>query len=445
MNEKGKRLPTPPDGEQKKQDPWRRPALLLIAGILFSTVTINYWVLDTVLPPLGLVFLYLALRPLRQENAGLRWAWALTAARMAYMALTCVLQATPLGGNGLGWILQFPGYVLQLGLLLALRAGLRGLCLRSGKKTRFGSLTALAAFTALVPVAAVLETFRLGVLGIATLIAWVGVAVSLVLLTLALRDVSALPYPGTPEPGGLRTAAIFLVSLPALTALVWLVCVFASVPRSAAFVPNGSAIDGMPEEIASILTPEDAGLLRDAENIRLDRMNRSFGYEQKIQVCTLTAELPQGEIALLEYFRWIEGAPVYGDGLTHWQSTHLTGVGEPSGSLVYERNGESRRSDLVSLTAERRTVGGMDCGEVLRAGIQVPPGAENTRGYVLRVVSADSGEKAVWFNCELTYLHTGLFGSVGQGRAQDRILSGGYDDGDSLWFVTEFSAWTDQP
>lgn len=60
----------PPEGIVEEVTPWKRAWNRVLVGMALSTVTLNFWLLDTILPAVGVVLMLLGFRSLRRENDG---------------------------------------------------------------------------------------------------------------------------------------------------------------------------------------------------------------------------------------------------------------------------------------------------------------------------------------------------------------------------------------
>ena len=61
---------TPPDDVAQAVTPWRRAVRFVLWGLLLTSVTLNFWRLDVILPSVGLLLCLLGFRRLRRENWG---------------------------------------------------------------------------------------------------------------------------------------------------------------------------------------------------------------------------------------------------------------------------------------------------------------------------------------------------------------------------------------
>ena len=68
----------PPEEIVEEVTPWKRAMNRVLVGMALSTVTLNFLLLDTILPAIGVVLMLLGFRSLRCENRWFRSCFALT-------------------------------------------------------------------------------------------------------------------------------------------------------------------------------------------------------------------------------------------------------------------------------------------------------------------------------------------------------------------------------
>ena len=68
-----------PDVSEKS--PWERAMGRVLMGIILTSLTLNFWCLDHILPAIGTVLMVLGFRALRKENPWFRSGYLLAAVR----------------------------------------------------------------------------------------------------------------------------------------------------------------------------------------------------------------------------------------------------------------------------------------------------------------------------------------------------------------------------
>lgn len=84
----------PPEEVVEEVTPWKRAMNRVLAGMALSTVTLNFWLLDTILPAIGVVLMLLGFRSLRFENRWFGSCFVLTLLRAVHFFLLLILNTT---------------------------------------------------------------------------------------------------------------------------------------------------------------------------------------------------------------------------------------------------------------------------------------------------------------------------------------------------------------
>lgn len=437
-----------PDTEDLSVDPWRRPIRLIIWGILLTTVTLNFLNLDMLLPGVGLILMCLGFRPLRRENGGFRVCWVLSILRLIFALAVDMVYATPFEYGSLTTLFYIPGAVLQLAQLFALRAGLAGVFDRAGAERRLTSMNWLIAMQFLVAFLGLLNVGNMGILGLGLLALYVGIIVTLFKLPKALGDTGYALRNAPVRLGDLPTAIVGCVTFALLVAGAYFAGIAMRVPASRPYVPNETALS-LPTDMAELLTTGEAALFEDAVDIQYKfREPETLPDGTKIQFCTAVAELSEHRLLILHYFRYLEGGPKYSDGFDSWMSARFTrwvrpdtGSSQPTGAIVFEQDGLTRRAPIRDLEGGYAVTHGIlwdDAGDRVSGNVYAPPDAENVRGYVLYMVRAQVNTP-LNYNCCINFLHTKVFDTFRRGTPAQMLFNG---FADSHWKVIHFTDFT---
>lgn len=440
----------PPDTEDLSVDPWRRPIRLIIWGILLTTVTLNFLNLDMLLPGVGLILMYLGFRPLRRENGGFRVCWVISILRLLLaLAVDCV-SATPFDDGSLAMFFYIPSAILQLTQLFALRAGLARVFDRAGAERRLTSMNWLIVMQVLVALLGLMNVGEMGILGLALLILYVGIIVTLFKLPKALGDTGYALRNAPVRLGDLPSGIVGFSIFALLVAGAYFAGISMSVPASEPYVPNESTLQ-LPEDAAELLTPAEAALFEDAVDIQYKfREPETLPDGTKIQFCTAVAELPEQRLLILHYFRYLEGGPKYGDGFNCQMSTQFirwdrpdTGSSQPTGALVYEQDGQTRRAPIRDLQGGYTVTHGIlwdDAGDRVSGNVYAPRDAENVRGYVLYMVRVQK-DTPITYNCCINFLHTKVFDTFRHGTPAQMLFLGIADSHWKVIHLTDFTSF----
>ena len=87
-------IPTPYGALIPKISPWRHSMKLLVWGMVFTGIKLEFWNLHYILPALGAILILLALMPLRRENGWLRLSWWGAVGHLLHTGIMLFLQGT---------------------------------------------------------------------------------------------------------------------------------------------------------------------------------------------------------------------------------------------------------------------------------------------------------------------------------------------------------------
>ena len=127
----------PPEEIVEEVTPWKRAMNRVLVGMALSTVTLNFWLLDTILPAIGVVLMLLGFRSLRLENRWFRSCFVLALIRAIYFFLLLILNTTIWVSAGVLSALLVPlKWASYCSFWRCISASGRG-CGRCGKKRGF--------------------------------------------------------------------------------------------------------------------------------------------------------------------------------------------------------------------------------------------------------------------------------------------------------------------
>ena len=133
-----------PDDTVAEVNPWRRAMVRIVWGTGLTTLTLNFWYLNYLLPAVGVVLLFLGFRTLRRENRWFALCWGLSLLDLAAFYVGRVMDATI-------WARDLPPLGAALALLGLVRSfclwrGIRAVRRCAGQEDRAGAAAALLAF-----------------------------------------------------------------------------------------------------------------------------------------------------------------------------------------------------------------------------------------------------------------------------------------------------------
>lgn len=137
----------PPDDIVREVTPWRRAMDRILPGMALCAITLNFFLLNYLLPTIGVILLLLGFRTLRGENGWFRAGWILALAQVACCLLTLILNAAvernAVFASPLGQVLPLGNGVLHFLLILCLWRGITAVQRKAGIPVHTGSAAAL--------------------------------------------------------------------------------------------------------------------------------------------------------------------------------------------------------------------------------------------------------------------------------------------------------------
>ena len=129
-------IPAPYDGLIPKISPWRQSMKLLVWGMMFTSIKLEFWNLHYILPALGAILFLLALLPLRRESGWFRLAFWGSIGQFLHTAITLFLQGTiwhnRFMDTALGTVLNVSVWFFFFAIYFAPLLGLAHLSRKSG-------------------------------------------------------------------------------------------------------------------------------------------------------------------------------------------------------------------------------------------------------------------------------------------------------------------------
>ncbi|MCD8374483.1 MAG: hypothetical protein LUC20_05255 [Oscillospiraceae bacterium] len=137
----------PPEDIVRDVTPWRRATTRILVGLALSTITLQFLLLQYILPTVGAILLVLGFRALRRENLWFRAAWYISAIGAVYQIAMLAACATRYSQSVSALVEQtaLQPIILALGFarLVCLRQGLAAVQKKSGMEPHVGAGTAL--------------------------------------------------------------------------------------------------------------------------------------------------------------------------------------------------------------------------------------------------------------------------------------------------------------
>ncbi len=393
---------------------WQRAMNRVLAGLALGTVTLNFWGLNYLLPPVGQVLLLLGLRPLRRENRAFRVWWPCALAQTGLLAFQTLRRAAPgwqdFNQSGPGWALTASGAVLELAQLLCLWQGLREARRRAGLPPKTAAGPALAVWYILMTLLALAGGQTGWVFFLLLLAAYLFILDSLYARSREVDEAGYAPSPAPVRvPGGPLAGAFLGALLLGVFAvgracnrlpMDWQAADPAERSRTQALSSRLSEL-GFPEPVLADLSAGD--ILACGDPVRVVSETRSFAMthayhagapQQPLTITGVAVEL-EGERErwrVFHHFQWADGATFQGsDAMQLWPAYRSAGEGwapsgPPSGRVLCQRDGIALWAPYHFLGEEtftnRSPFFGTRTSTDLFAAFSFPRDGARCRGYV---------------------------------------------------------------
>lgn len=375
-----------PDLEAEEITPWRRSMGQILWGIGLTTLTLNFWYLNYLLPAVGVVLLWLGFRTLRRENGWFAVCWVLAMLEAAEFILLRARDATLWAGTPV----PFGAALLVLGLVqsFCLWQGIRGVRRKAGQPDRAGAAAALIVFRTLLGALGLLGGGTIQVQGWAYLVFFLGVYICV------MRSLSKLPalldgagYEVKAAPVRMSDRGVWLAYTVALAAcLVLAGLLFSRYPMEWTPRARGEQAGleqvrenllelGMPVQVAEDLAPADLAALEGALSVTTQVSEIPFNegrevrstYGNHTQIRTvydvkelrlddIAVELPEGRWRIIHHFLWQEDPGLRTtEAIKLWSTDRLDGWrmdGEITGRLLYDWAGTTYTGDYYRISTE---------------------------------------------------------------------------------------------
>lgn len=441
-------LDSPPPAELEYTfKPWRMSMNRVLWGTGLTTITLNFWNLDVILPAIGVILLLLGYRALRQENRWFRMGYQIGMLRIIWWLLAFSVNLTVYSGESdvvafftVGtYLMLIPGF---LGLV-CLRNGIRAVQDKAGLPPHGGN--GMLVWYLIMTVLGMVNFSGFSVWGL--LIAYGFILRNLYLLS---KELDEAGYAISPAPVNIsdRTLKLAYTSIIAVIMVVGFVFLqkypmdWKPLEQSADSEVQAVKAEllelGFPERVLNDMTNEEilscdgaVFVLVDQRDYDMDQ-GRGIGTQEEINdglVALITEDKAERQLRttyvgvkfddgrerwkLIHHFEWLDERKFYGtEAIQMWpySQTGWNVTGDFSGRLLYELDGETFTSDYHSLgkvtyatnNMVSQMLGQRESTDVF-ATFSLPNQGSNHRGYVMYELSEmmDGYIVSSWFN----YVH----------------------------------------
>lgn len=402
----------PPNYDQSAEiTPWRTAMKRVIWGIGLTTLTLQAYWLQYILPAQGVILSVLGYRTLRKENRYFRWCWLLSLYGAAAKFVSLVLNATLIRLPAMNLVVLV-SIVLGYAETICLWKGIRAVRVKAGQADEAGAVIALLVWEGVV-VALVL----LGLGG------WLLLLPMLICYICILRALSRIPALLDDAGYEIEPAS---VRVPDMAVKVgWncglIVCVLTAVVLCCRYPMEWSSLDkeehagleqmktelvelGLPQQVADDLAPEDLALLEGADFVEVRKNWEDFTNLKTDSgdalLYDIAVRMADGRWMAIHHFQWVENPTLRTtECMLLWPAyRHSEGyrqVREITGRILFDREGETFTGDYYTLSDQTYTTQSfLDMSRETRtnpiATFSLPLRGENCRGYLCYVVEVVS-------------------------------------------------------
>lgn len=441
----------PPQQVVDQVTPWKQAMTRVLIGVGLTTITLNFWWLNYLLPAVGMALMLLGFRALRRENRWLSLCFGITVFRAVYLYAGLVLGSTIWSGKllpaPLSHGLAAAHLVLQFVQFFCLWGGLRAVQRKAGLPPRAGGGVALMVWYGITGLLAVVQYNGL-ILPLALLVSYLCILRSLWKLS---KELDQAGYAIRPAPVRVTDAALSAaIAAVVLTGCVCGLLLGCEYPMDwqAADPAEHSGVEeikaqllelGFPDDVLRDLTAQDIAACEGALHVLVETREAPVNDDKAEGVLRITGAAvevpgPRERWILIYHFLWPENP-----GFTGTESIQLWPAyqdpegwrpgGEATGRVLYDKNGQTYAAPYYFLGDQTFTSDSIFWGEQtstdLFAAFSMPRGGERHRGYVAYSIEEvqDGHIVSGWFN----YTHQRTALQYPAMSAMEKRMAGGWN------------------
>ena len=437
----------PPADLTDEFKPWRKAMNRILWGTALTTLTLNFWNLDVIMPAIGLILMFLGFRAMRNENNWFNTGYVISWISIIWWLIAFAINATVFSDDSdvtaflkIGtYILLIPGFIR----LLALRNGIRAVQKKADLPPHGGTGILIWYLIILVLGLINFSGFHVWFL----LIAYIFILRNLFKLS---KELDEAGYAVSPAPVKISDSAVKLIYVGLIILALVLGYGFFNkytMDWQPVEVNNHSKVDtichellelGFPEVVLNDMTPEEILACEGATFVIVEQrdydvdQNRGIGTQEeidggKIALTTIDKATPQLRIThvgvkfgddreqwqIIHHFEWLDNRKFCGTEAVQLWPYSQEGWNVSSdftGRVLYDLNGETLASNYHSIgkvTYESSGLVAQMFGQYqstdVFATFSLPSTGERRRGYVMYEISEmiDGYIINSWFN----YIH----------------------------------------
>ena len=415
----------PPEQVVAEVTPWRLATKRILTGIALTSITLNFFWLNYLLPAIGMALMLLGFRALRRENRWLGLCFGITVFRAVYLYAGLILNSTIwfslVSSSPVVYGLSVLNLALTYMQLLCLWGGFRAVQRKAGLPPHAGSAVALLIWYGITGLLAVLRYSGL-ILPLVMLVCYILILRSLWKLS---KELDQAGYAIRPAPvrieDGIVAVAITILLVGGCF-LGWLLGSKYPMDWQATNPAEHSGVEeikaqllelGFPDDVLRDLTAEDIAACDGALRVVTDVHDHAVDNSEKepLRITGVAVELPgqRERWMIFHHFLWTADPGFYGtESIQLWPAQHLSKGWESAGALtgrvLYDKDGTTYTAPYYYLGQQTFTSKSIfwedQTSTDLFAAFSMPETGEHYRGYVAYPVSKlrDGYIMDSWFN-----------------------------------------------
>jgi hypothetical protein len=437
----------PSNDEVEETNPWREPISYITWGLVLTSFTLNFFLLQYILPTIGVILLYLGTRNLRRVNRWFFAAWILTMIKLFWYYIQLIIYATPiflLYKNNM--FISAISIIFQIILLLVLRNAIQGVYRQASITPTRDPLLLAIIWTVLIAVCAIYSLANNWIVIIPLIIFYITIYRSLYSVG---GELSGTDYIFVNASVKVRDNVIIWGYFISCLILVFISCISANhieLNESLETATTDSKTRaelielGFPENIIVDISDEDISMLSGA--IHIDSSSDLLTFRQPtqtvgnnnshsnktekstLQATTIYIEFPNNHLYVLVHFDWMENKSYWQDGFTIMGEE---GFELLNGVLLYNRNGTRYTAPIPRLKNEVVTsysyFGAKESRQISGA-VSFPFASERQRGYIFYHIQF-SKDRLAGVNL-FNYVHYNHPFQLPYDETEKRILNGSF-------------------
>ena len=441
----------PPEDIVAEVTPWKKAMHRVLIGLAMTSLTLNFWNLNYILPAIGMILMLLGFRTLHRENSWFKGCYTITLIRSAYYFPQLILNATiyqqTFYESGWTWWLTIINLTLQFTQLVCLWQGIKAVQRKAGLEERAGGAVGLMIWFGIICLLGIIRYSGI-IIAAAVILVYILAMRSLWKLAGEMDEAGYMIEAAPIRVPDMVLSGIIVGALALGLALAYIFGgayhmdwqpIEVSENEEIADIKAHLITLGFPEDILEDLTEADIldckGATRVAVSVREHPFNDGREemvyiedpiptfmepgyhmqrvYDVKELILTgIAVELPteREHWKIIHHFRWAADPGYFGtESIQLWPAYRSTEgwwgkASDCNGRVLYDRDGATYTAPYISLGNETYTNNSIFWGESVSTDIfaefSLPKDGENQRGYIAYTIMEmrDGAIVDAWIN-----------------------------------------------